>query len=254
MVMARLPHEGPDPPDSGDRSRGDRAGDERDDRDDAAPTLPAWGPAWRYGCLVALAAMTVAGNTGAAFAPYLAVEHPALLVALAPYGSHVLLVLDRIGPLGIALAFARRALGLGTYYVVGAVYGEGAIEWIARRSSRVGRFAAWCRTVLGREGVALLVLFPVPALTLLVAVAHPPRGPEGWRRRTVAAAAAALALGQGAQLLVLAWLAERFRPLTVAILAFLRAHQLETTLAFVGLVVTRLAVEIAVRRWRRRAS
>lgn len=220
------------------------------DGDVPRETWPWSGP-WRLLSIAGVVLVVVAGSVGSAFAPYLAVEAPSLLLALAPYGGPILLVVDRVGPIGLVVVALRRLFGLTAHYALGAVHGQAARAWVARRSPLGARMSGWTERAVARIGVPLLVVFPQPILALLVAVAHPPRDRDGWRARPLITAATALGIGQVVQLLALAWLAERARPLADAILGFFGEHTLETTLACTALVLGLGATQLHG-RWRAR--
>lgn len=150
------------------------------DRPDGPPDLgagPADGPLAglppRVGRLAlgALGALTVVEIVAIALSPWLLVRAPLLLVGLSPSSRHLALaVLEVPFPWLVLVATLRRSLALAVVWLVGAVYGRGAIAWAATRFPRVTRFLHWFEGLLRRFGLPLLVLAPGFTPSLLAGV------------------------------------------------------------------------------------
>ncbi len=195
--------------------------------------LGGFSRAVRRGVLV-LAAVLAGAATGAiAFAPWLLVEHPLWLAALAPDGANMILVSGSVTFLELAaVAVPMRALGVITAYALGAIYGRVALGKI--RFPRVLRFLEALERALERFGPMLLVVLPAYTLGMLAGASRlePRRAIPAIIAGQVVAVAAAYYLGS----LVAPW--------TAAILAFLEENLLVSTLVCVGLVA-------AFRLWKR---
>ena len=184
--------------------------------------------------VLALATLLALGATIAiAFAPWLLVEHPLLLLALAPDGADMVLVAGRLGPLPLVLvALPLRILGVGTAFAVGAIYGAPALA--ASRSSRVQRIRGGLEAILDRFGAPLLVVLPAYAVATLAGAARlPPRS-----------AAPAIVLGQVVAVCAAWFLGDALSAPIDALVAFLREHLVAATLLCAAAVLA-----WQVRKW-----
>lgn len=185
-------------------------------------------------------ATTLASYVGTALSPYLLVEHPVLLLVLAPVGRHVALSAPLLPlPVLIAVVVLRRLVSLAAAWALGAIYGEAAVEWIEGRSARAGAFARSIEQLFARWGAPLLLFAPTHLLALLA-------GAAGTRMLAVLGLATAGELGWT---LAAYYFGHAISDLTRPLLALLAEHLLVATLVSVGLVV----LYHAVGRLRRRA-
>ena len=121
--------------------------------------------------LLAAGFLLLLGSAGAVLAPYLLLHHPLLLVALAPWPRHLILVapLADFWPfmvVGTGRAFISCALG----FALGAHYGASSISFFEQRSQRLGRVAVAMTQAFGRAAHGIVLLFPGPLTAGLAAI------------------------------------------------------------------------------------
>jgi membrane protein DedA with SNARE-associated domain len=189
------------------------------------PSLPP--PPLGRALLVAIGVLFGATTLGAAFAPYLAVRHPLLLIALNPWPRHIILVAPYT-PIQwlVPIAALRGLCACIVAFEVGRLYGPQGIRLFERRSPGLGRLLRWFERVFAQAAPVFLFLSPGPLTSTLAAIAG------GSRAMTLGLSAIGLAMWASINHRVGDWLA----PYTAPILSFIQRYLLETTLACVVLV------------------
>ncbi len=190
------------------------------------PEPPAKAPPRRF---IAAAAAVAVGTSvvGSAIAPWLLAHAPAVLLALAPEPRHVVLTTPLLdGWVIIPLTVARRVLGLTALYFFGAAYGEGAITFVEERFGTMGRMLRWVQRNLGRLGAWLVLLLPMPSVCVLAGVGH-----VRFARTLLA-----MTLGQCFWVSLTWAFGDLASPVVEPVVAWLRAHALEATVACVVVV------------------
>ncbi len=184
--------------------------------------------------VLVLAAVLAGAATGAiAFSPWLLVEHPLWLAGLAPDAANLVLASARVSYLELAVVgIPMRSLGVLTTYALGAIYGRVALGKI--RSPKLLSFLGILERALDRVGPPLLVIAPAYTLAMLA----------GASRLQVRRAVPAIVVGQAVYVTGAYYLGSLVAPWTAAIIGFLEAHLLASTLVCVGLVA-------AFRLWKR---
>ena len=177
--------------------------------------------------LVALAVLFGAATVGTAFAPYLAIHHPLVLIALNPWPRHIILVAPHtpIVPL-VIIATLRGLCTCIVGFEVGRHYGPRGIKLFERRSPRLGTFVRAFERVFSRAAPLFLVLSPGPLTSSLAAISR------NSRTMTLALSAFGLAVWASINHQVGDWL----KPWTAPILAFFQRHLFATTLVCAVLV------------------
>jgi hypothetical protein len=98
-----------------------------------------------------LAVLTLASLLGTALSPYLLVERPLVLVALAPEARHVALAAAAVDALPlIAVGTSRRVLMALASYGLGILYGASAITWVEQRYPRLARLVRFLERLFAR--------------------------------------------------------------------------------------------------------
>ncbi len=193
-------------------------------------------PRFRRVILALAAALAIVGTLAVAFAPWLLVEHPLLLAAMAPDAADLILVSGSVAFLPLlAVALPMRVIGVLTSYAMGGIYGRQALMRV--RGGRAARLLAWVARVLDRVGPPLLVVLPAYAVALLA----------GAARLQPRRAVPAIALGQLIAVTASYYLGAWIGPWTDRLIAFLSEHLLISTAACAaGVVLWNL--------WRKRRS
>lgn len=178
--------------------------------------------------LVAGIAFVVAIATlGAAFAPYLAVKYPLLLVALNPWPRHVILVAPHVPLFWLVLvASVRGLLSCIISFEVGLHYGPQGLELFERKSPRLAGFVRAFERMFVKAAPVFLLLAPGPLTSTLSAVSGSSRLGT-WFLSWVG-----LATWGVINYHVGDWL----KPWTQPILHFVSQHLIETTLGCAVLV------------------
>lgn len=124
----------------------------------APATAQADAPRWLIAAGIAIA---VATGLGAAFAPYLLVHHPFLLLALNPWPRHQLLVAPEahIAPF-LAVVVVRGMLTCAVSFEIGRCYGTRGVAFLEGRSSESGSMVKTIERLFGRFSLAFLLLTP----------------------------------------------------------------------------------------------
>lgn len=137
--------------------------------DDGRP-IPRW-------IVIGLAILGVGGVVGTALSPYLLVEHPLLLVALAPDGHHILLAAPQAGfwPLFI-IGGLRRVLGMVFTFALLAHFGPSGMKWAGNRWPKLAGVVQWFERLFARIGAPLLIVAPSYATVALAGASRMP-----WR-------------------------------------------------------------------------
>ena len=132
-------------------------------------------PRW---VVIGLALLGVAGVIGTALSPYLLVEHPLLLVALAPDGHHILLAAPQAGfwPMFV-VGGVRRVIGMVFTFALLAHFGPSGMQWASGRWPRLAGVVRWFERLFARVGAPLLVVAPSYATVALAGASRMP-----WRR------------------------------------------------------------------------
>lgn len=192
--------------------------------------------------LVVTGVLFLSSMLGAAFSPYLLLHHPLVLLALAPWPRHMILIaplLPLVPFLIVATlrAFASCALG----FALGLHYGASGFAFFEQRSQRLGRVALWVTNSFGHAGYVIILLFPGPLTAGLAAI-------SGLRAQL---ALPLLLLGQAGWVYANYRLGQALVEWTKPVIELVRAHVGEAT---VVCVVCVLAYEIFRRKRRARLA
>lgn len=163
---------------------------------------------------------------GAAIAPYLLVNYPLLLLLLSPLPRHLLLlhpVLDT--ELYYGLGFVRRYLVALLIFAIAFRLSDRALAWIEARWPRLGAQLQKMLALFKRFGPILVTL---PSVTMWFVA--------GMTRMQPVVFAALAAVGTLATLTVLHFLADAFSAPLDMVLALIREHVFEATVACLALV------------------
>lgn len=184
---------------------------------------------WVFGGVFVTTAMSL---VGAAFSPYLLVEHPLLLIALSP-GPGFMVVIAGSTPFAafLVVGVARRVVGQLTAYGLGYLYGPAAARWLERKVKWLGPAVRGVERRLLRWGAWLVLLLPFLGVVMLAGAAR-------TRLKSVLLAATA---GQTVVVAVTYWAGDAVAAWTDRILAWLGTHWVEATaVTVVAVVVSRL--------------
>jgi len=204
----------------------------------SSPRLRTW-------VIALLSSVTVLSLVGTAFAPYLLVKSPLLLVALSPAAHHVALAAAKVAPLPlIIVATLRRALTGLAAYGAGYVYGAAARSYILERSPRLDRLLAFVDRQLRRFGVGVLIVAPLPTVALLL----------GAARGRFVAFLGSLLVGLALWSSATYYLGEALARWTDLLTATLDENLLESTLVCVAVVALQQAVAHFLRRRKARLA
>lgn len=183
--------------------------------------------------------MSACNAIGTALCPWLLVEHPLVLVALAPEIRHMVLAVGTVDFwVLLVVGAARRVLSMLSSYGIAAVYGVVAIRWLEGRWPRVGRVARWLDRAMRRRGPLLLLI--VPSYTMSVMA--------GFSRYPLRNFLAVTAVGQLWMVAVYLLVGESILGWTAPLLGWLRGHVWECTAA----TVTVVGIQQGVSQWRKR--
>jgi hypothetical protein len=191
------------------------------------PSRPAHPPLSRA-LIAGIGAVFGLSTLGMAFAPYLAVRCPLLLIALNPWPRHVILVAPHTPMIPLVLIAAFRGLFASILaYEVGVHYGPRGIELFERRSPRLANFLRAFERIFSRAAPLFLFVSPGPMTSTLAAVSGTSRTLT-WGISWVGFA-------------FWAWVnykvGDFLKPWTVPILKFIQSYLLETTIACAVLVL-----------------
>lgn len=130
-------------------------------------------PRWLIGAGIAIAAAT---GLGAAFAPYLLVNHPYWLLALNPWPRHQLLVAPdaAIVPF-VAVVVVRGMLSCAVSFEIGRIYGTRGVALIEGRSGESGSVLRYVERLFGRFSHAFLLFTPGWFTSALAGMSGVPR-------------------------------------------------------------------------------
>ena len=174
------------------------------------------------------ATFVVMSLVGTAFSPFLLVEAPLLLVALSPDPRHVAFAAATVPPLPlIAVGVVRRALFQFAAFGLGVAYGPAAIRFVEQRATRLGGLVRFVERLLGRYGAPLLVLVPLPSVTLLAAASG----------QSFAVVVPALLVGNTLWVAVSYFVGDWLSDWSAPVIEFLSRHLVATTAISVALVV-----------------
>jgi membrane protein DedA with SNARE-associated domain len=192
-----------------------------------------------------LGVLTSASLLGTALSPYLLVKSPLLLVAISPAAHHVVLAAASVDPATlVTLATLRRTLTCVGAYGIGFLYGSAALGWLDERYPRVARFVAWVERLFARWGVWLLILVPVPTVSLFA----------GAARSHFIAFLIAVALGLAMWHTVTVRVGDSVALWTDLLTGFVGEHLLESTLLCVALVTLQQMISRRLSRRARRSD
>lgn len=170
--------------------------------------------------------LATASAVGAAFAPYLLVNYPALLLATSPLPRHLLLVAPVLDPtVFFALGFARRLLAAIVVFAIGWKLGPRAVAWVEARWPRIGAELHRLERVFGRVGPVLVLL---PSITIWLLA--------GTLKMRVALFIPLAAFGGLGLLIGVFEFAEWFAAPLATVIAWVRAYVWEATLVCVAIV------------------
>lgn len=174
-----------------------------------------------------IAAVFAAATLGAAFAPYLAVKYPLVLVALNPWPRHVILVAPHTPLLWLVLVVSVRGLcSCIVAFEVGRHYGPQGIELFEERSPRLASYLRLFERVFAKAAPFFLILSPGPLTSTLAAVS----GNSRWA--TWFLSWLGFVIWTGINYQVGDWL----KPWTQPMMAFVARYLIETTIACALLV------------------
>ena len=194
----------------------------------AAKALPAShvpAPSW---LVWAAGAIAVATAVGAAFAPYLLIKYPFVLLALNPWPRHQLLVAPQSGVWPFLLIVGLRSVfSCAVSFELGRHYGVRGAALLEGHAPDFGRVLRTVELLFGRFWAVLLVLAPGWLTSALAGMSGVPRG-------------SALLLNASG-VLGWAWINHRLgawlSPWTAPIIQFLREHMLVATAVCAALVL-----------------
>lgn len=134
---------------------------------------PPLSPSLRRWAIIGISVLSTMSILGTAFAPYLAVNQPVLMVALSSDISRLLLVAGRVDPvLLVAIGTVRRIFGMISTYAFGALWGFAVVRWAGRRSPRIAALIATIEQIFSRVGLPLLLVVPSYTLCVLAGAAR----------------------------------------------------------------------------------
>jgi hypothetical protein len=202
----------------------------------SAPSAPTEPRRWLW----VAAALVATASVGAALAPYLAIHHPLLLLALTPWPRHMILVAPLVPMVPFVVVTTLRAFaGCAVGFEVGSRYGKDGLGLLEARSARLGRVLTAVERVFRRASVPLMMIAPGPLTGALAGI--------GGLRRVIAFPA--LLLGQTGWVYLTYRLGDFLKPWTAPVMAFIARYLLESTLICAALV---LAYQWLARRRRQR--
>jgi hypothetical protein len=191
------------------------------------PSLPVHPPLSRA-LIAGIGTLFGLSTLGMAFAPYLAVRHPLLLIALNPWPRHVILVAPHTPMIPLVLIAAFRGLCSAIVaYEVGIHYGPQGIELFERHSPRLANFVRAFERIFSRAAPLFLFLSPGPMTSTLAAVSGNSRIVTwgiSW-------------IGFGFWAFVNYKVGDFLKPWTAPILKFIQSYLLETTILCAVLVL-----------------
>jgi hypothetical protein len=191
------------------------------------PSRPPHPPLSRL-LIAGIGALFGLSTLGMAFAPYLAVRHPLLLIALNPWPRHVILVAPHTPMIPLVLIASLRGLCSAIVaYEVGLHYGPQGIELFERRSPRLANFLRAFERIFSRAAPLFLFVSPGPMMSTLAAVSGNSR-PLTWGISWVGFAFWAFVNYKVGDFL---------KPWTAPILKFIQSYLLETTILCAVLVL-----------------
>lgn len=177
--------------------------------------------------LIGVGLLFGAATLGAALAPWLAVHHPLVLIALNPWPRHVILVAPHTPMVPLVLIASLRGLfSCVVTYEVGRHYGPQGIQLFERRSPRLAGFVRAFERMFSRAAPVFLVLSPGPLTSTLAAVS----GNSRWLTWTLSWIGFVIWASVNYQL------GDWLKPWTAPIMAFIQRHLLVTTLACAAIV------------------
>jgi membrane protein DedA with SNARE-associated domain len=190
------------------------------------------------GCLFALGVLSVGTWIGVASAPYLAVNYPLALVAISPLSRHVVLVAPIVDPVWLLLVGGARSLTFSAVsYLLGTAMGEPGLVWLDQRAVRTARFVRWLERFFLRWSYFAVIIFPLGVMA----------GVAGVSRMRPVGFFTCATVGIALRLSLYIWLASSIREPIMALLEFIRAHQLPATaVCVVGVASYQLI------KWKRR--
>jgi hypothetical protein len=191
------------------------------------PSRPPHPPLSRI-LIAGIGALFGLSTLGMAFAPYLAVRFPLLLIALNPWPRHVILVAPHTPMIPLVLIASLRGLCSAIVaYEVGIHYGPRGIELFERRSPRLANFLRAFERIFSRAAPVFLFVSPGPMTSTLAAVSGNSRLVTwgiSW-------------IGFGFWAFVNYKVGDFLKPWTAPILKFIQSYLLETTIACAVLVL-----------------
>jgi membrane protein DedA with SNARE-associated domain len=170
--------------------------------------------------LFVLGALSVGTWIGVASSPYLAVNYPLALIAISPLGRHIVLVAPIVGSGWLLLIGGARSLTFTAFsYQLGRTLGEPGLVWLDQRAAKAARFVRWLERFFERWSYLAVFIFPLGVMAAIAGVAR--MRPLGFF--------ACASLGIAFRLSLYIWLASSIREPIMALLEFVRAHQLPAT-------------------------
>lgn len=189
--------------------------------------------------LVIPVATMLAGFVGTALAPKLLVENPALLIALDPRPTHLVLAAPSVPwAMFIAVGAIRWLVADPFFYVIGVERGPAALAWAERRSGNWGKKTiAFVRRMIDRAALPIVFFASGPLVCLLIGM----NGKMSARRFAVVNV-----VGTICTMVLIRLLGAHLADPIEVVTAFVREHVPQLTAATCALVGGGLLV-----RWRR---
>lgn len=176
--------------------------------------------------VVPIVAVTVVGTVATALTPTLATHHPLLLIALEARNRNLVLARHVDLVPFVLVGTVRRLSSDPLYYLLGRLYGDGAVRWLERRSGG-GPFVRLTERLFARLGYPMVFLFPGAVVCSLA-------GATGMAPLPFLAANVAGTVGA---VVALRLFGDVLASPVDAVLRFFDRHLVATTAATVGLVV-----------------
>jgi membrane protein DedA with SNARE-associated domain len=111
--------------------------------------------------LAPIVVTTAAGTVGNAFFPALLRTHRLLLIALDARNRQLIPVAGRVGFVAyMVVSTVRRFVSDPSFYLLGRLYGDEAVDWLERRAGEAGMFIRSLERLFARIGPVLVFVFP----------------------------------------------------------------------------------------------
>jgi len=180
-----------------------------------------------------VAVLSILGLGGTAVLPYLAVEQPLLLVALAPNIRNIVLVAPQADAVTlVTIGVLRRVLALSATYGLGYIYGPMLIRKTVESLPKVAWFVRFFERLFRRVGAPVLLVLPTYTLAGLAGAAR-----TRWSPFVVA-----ITIGQTVWVTASVHFGEVMAQWTQPIIDFFSRYMLPATAVCIGLVLLQQAI------------